>query len=150
LHRQAVVSRMGVRDDKVANSCLLSGANYGKQRQLGRSLRYKAKPVRTRVGGQGSGGSDLASDAAPLSPRLSCETNPICIAPKLSLRSLQKRSYVVSRRLIGSAKQSQFFDCGLRILDCGLCKTNPISRAGVREGPGAAGSHRTGPQGHNV
>ena len=64
----------------------------------------RTKPIRTGIGVRRSGVSDLGPDAAPLSPGLSCETNPISVGAKSKLSRLQKKSCVVFGRLIGSKK----------------------------------------------
>jgi hypothetical protein len=71
-------------------------------------LKCKTKAIRTGIGVRRSGVSDLGPDAAPLSPGLSCETNPISVGAKSKLSRLQEKSCVVFSRLIGSKKQSQF------------------------------------------
>ncbi len=68
----------------------------------------ETKPVAAGTEAWRSGSNSLKPDPRPLIPELLCQTKPICTGQKLALSSLQKRSYVVSRCLIGSAKQSQF------------------------------------------
>ncbi len=71
-------------------------------------MKYKTKPIRTGVGGQGSGGSHLAPDAAPLSSGLSRRTKPIPRGHKYMTSTLWKRSYDESGRPKVPTKQSQF------------------------------------------
>ncbi len=56
----------------------------GSTKSRGCDRACKTKPIRIEIEAQGSGVSDLAPDAGPLSAGLSCETNPICFGSDTS------------------------------------------------------------------
>ncbi len=101
-----------------------------------KSMRWcKTKPICPGIGFQGSGISGLTADPRPLTPELSCETNPISGWGKMKLTAVAANGYRSFWAFAGRAKQSQFpaiMPIGRSAFPGGpLCKTKPI--------PGGAG-----------